>query len=554
MTLDEYNAKLRGFWTKCPENQLIPAMRHLCRTDLYFLLRYGLGRADVEHPWLFERCGEVQRAPDGMLDLWSREHYKTAIISFGKSLQDILASHGDGPLPEYKGREVTIGLFSHTRGLAKRVLRQIKNEFENNLKLKTWFPDILYSDPRGEATKWSEDEGLVVKRKSNPAEATVEAWGVTDGQPIGKHFTLLVYDDVVVPESVNTPDMMSKTLDMLRLSFALGSEGGKRRFIGTRYHANDAYKSLIDNGTAKPRIHLLTRDGSADGEPTLRSKEWIADKRRDMGPYIFATQMLQNPLADETQGFKEEWLRFHDGMATNGLNIYILIDPAGTKGKKSDYTAGWVMGLGPDENIYVLDMVRDRLNLSQRAQLVMRWHRKYRPKVQGAVRYERYGLQADIEHLHDMQRQQNYRFDITEVAGQVNKAERIKRAMPYFEQRRVYLPRTHYYTQYDGKTVDLVQDFIQQEFKCFPVSIHDDMLDALARLFEPEHPLIWPVTDEGAEAASYQPESYYSFDFSSHLLLGGYRRVHDQRHPRHYQDCYEYRASAKGVGQGMVEA
>jgi predicted phage terminase large subunit-like protein len=178
----------------------------------------------------------------------------------------------------------------------------------------------------------------------------------------------------------------------------------------------------------------LTKDGTADGEPVLRSKEWVAEKRRDMGPYIFACQMLQNPKADETQGFKEEWVKYHDGMKRDGLNVYMLFDPAGSKSKKSDYTSGWVVGLGPDENLYVLDMVRDRLNLTQRAELVMRWHKKYKPVRTDGVRYEKYGLMADIEHIQSIQRATNYRFDITEVGGQIPKNERIKRLVPYFEQ------------------------------------------------------------------------------------------------------------------------
>jgi predicted phage terminase large subunit-like protein len=495
-TLTEYQTRLGDFWRTCPESERIASLRHLCRTDLYFLLRYGLRRGDAEHQWIFDRCREIQEQPDGYLDLWSREHYKSAIITYAKTIQDILASHGDDPLPEWAGREATVGIFSHTRGIAKRFLRQIKFEFEQNELLKEWFPDVLYANPHKQSPKWSEDEGIVVKRKSNPAEATVEAWGVVDGQPIGKHFFILVYDDVVVPESVTTPEMMEKTSDMLALSFALGAEGGRRRFIGTRYHANDAYKTVIDRGTAKPRIHLLTKDGTADGEPVLRSKEWVAEKRRDMGPYIFACQMLQNPKADETQGFKADWLKYHDGMKRDGLNVYLLFDPAGSKNKKSDYTSGWVIGLGPDENLYVLDMVRDRLNLTQRAELVMRWHKKYKPMRSDGVRYEKYGLMADIEHIQSIQRATNYRFDITEVGGQLPKNDRIKRLIPYFEQGRVYLPRTLYYTGADGKVSDLVQDFIEQEYKAFPVPIHDDMLDAFARIAEPDYPLVFPQLEE----------------------------------------------------------
>lgn len=480
-------------------------MRHLCRNDLYFLLRHALGRVDVEHPWLYARCREIEAEPDGFLDLWSREHYKSAIITFAKTIQDILKSHGDGAV----GREVCVGIFSHSSGMSKRFLRQIKFEFESNARLLEWFPDVLWANPQRESPKWSEDGGIVVKRKSNPAEATVEAWGVVDGQPIGKHFTLLVYDDVVTQESTTTPDMLKKTSDMLSLSYALGAEGGARRFIGTRYHSNDAYKTVIDRGTAKPRIHLLTDDGTATGKPVLRSQAWVTDKRRDMGPYIFACQMLQNPQADETQGFKEEWLRYHDGFTRAGLNVYILVDPAGSKNKASDYTSAWAVGLGPDRNVYVLDMVRDRLNLTQRCKLVMDWHRKWKPMAANGVRYEKYGLQADIEHIREVQRQQNYRFSITEVGGQTPKNDRIRRLIPYHEQGRVYYPRTLHRTDYQGRTEDLVLTYVEQEYKPFPVCVHDDMLDGLARLFEPDEELalVWPESSDFDQVT--EPEGVY---------------------------------------------
>ena len=88
------------------------AMRDLALHDLYFLLTVVLGRKDVKHDWLYARCMEVQEKPDGMLDLWSREHYKSTIISFAMTVQDIL-----------RDPNVTVGIFSCTRPLAKRLLR-----------------------------------------------------------------------------------------------------------------------------------------------------------------------------------------------------------------------------------------------------------------------------------------------------------------------------------------------------------------------------------------------------------------------------------------------
>jgi len=419
----------------------------------------------------------VQDDPDGRLDLWAREHYKSTVITFAKTIQDIL-----------NNPEITVGIFSHTRPIAKGFLRQIKQEFETNELLKEIFPDILWANPRKESPKWSEDEGIVVKRKSNPKESTVEASGVVDGQPTSKHFSLLVYDDVVTKESVSTPEMMAKTTDSLALSYNLGSHGGKRRFIGTRYHYNDTYKTLIERETAKPRIYAATEDGTVGGIPRFLTRESLAEKRKDQGPYVFGCQMLQDPKADETQGFKAEWLKYARPSEAS-LNIAIVIDPASSKKKASDYTAGWVLGLGGDKNIYVLDMVRDRLSLTQRADLVFNWHRRWQPM---AIGYERYGMMADIEHINDRQDRENYRFPIIELGGQMPKVDRIRRLIPRFESGRIFLPPDLYKTNYEGVEVDLISAFKNEEYLAFPVSSHDDMLDALARVLDDNMPLHYP--------------------------------------------------------------
>lgn len=454
------------------------ALRWLCRNDLFFLLRYALNRPDCDNDWVFARCREVQAEPDDHLDLWAREHYKSTVITYAKNIQDILVDP-----------EVTIGIFSHTRPIAKGFLRQIKREFESNETLKSWFPDILWANPQKESPKWSEDDGIIVKRTSNPKEATVEAWGVVDGQPTSKHFDILCYDDIVTRESVSTPEMMAKTTDALALSYNLGAHGGSRRFIGTRYHYNDTYATLIARKTVTPRIYPATKDGKVDGEPVFLTRESLATKRRDMGPYVFGCQMLQDPKADEAQGFKEEWLR-HARPNPAGLNIYMLVDAASAKKKDSDYTAAWIIGLGADRNLYVLDMIRDRLSLTQRADLVMGWHRKWRPL---AVGYERYGMMADIEHIQDVQERENYRFDIIELGGPMPKNDRIRRLIPWFEGGRVFLPPKLDKTNYEGRSIDLVRSFIDEEYKPFPVASHDDMLDALARVLDEDFPAFWPM-------------------------------------------------------------
>lgn len=461
--------------------------RRLIRTDLYYLLRYVLGRTDMEHPWLLARIREVQDEPDGYLDLWGRDHRKSTVITYGKTLQDILASHGDDPLPQWT-REPTFGIFSHTRPIAKSFLRQIKHELEGNIELKKLFPDILWSNAEREAPTWSEDSGLVVRRKSNPKEATVEAWGVVDGQPTAKHFDVLVDDDIVTLGSIGSPDMMQKTTDAWSLHLNLGTTETRLRVIGTRYHHADTYRTMIERGAVKARIRPATDDGTLTGNPVYLTPEQFKKKARDMGPYVASAQLLQNPTVDSKQAFLRDWLRYYDEAKNwRGMNRALLCDPANSKKKTSDYTTMAVIGLAPDENYYLLDYIRDRLDLEERAAKFIELHRKWDKPRAG---YEKYGKDSDISAISRIQGDENYRFDIMELGGSLSKIDRINRLMPVFSASRFYMPHRLMYTPHDGKTLDLIHALVEEEMMAWPVPVHDDGLDVIARIFDMEIP--WP--------------------------------------------------------------
>jgi predicted phage terminase large subunit-like protein len=470
------------------------AMRRLCKEDLFFLLTIALKRKDADDDWLYERCREVEAEPDGCLDLWSREHYKSTIITFALTVKDIL-----------NNPEETFGIFSHTRGISKDFLNQIKTEFEDNTFLQDLFPDVLYKEPRRYAKVWSLDKGITVKRKSNPREATVEAWGLVDGQPTGKHFGKLVFDDVVTLESVSTPEQIKKTTDSWALSLNLGKRGGAKRYIGTKYHYNDTYRTMVERGAAFPRIHPATHDGTVNGKAVFLTDEALVQKRKEMGSYVYACQMLQNPMEDSTMGFKEDWIRYYDHLRNHfGWNFYILVDPAGEKKKTNDYTVMSVIGLGPDRNYYLVDAIRDRLNLTERASKLFELHRKWRPVKVG---YEKYGIQSDIEHVRYEQEQHNYRFEIMPLGGRMPKNDRIRKLVPVFETGRFWIPHRLLYRDNEGALRDFIKEFLGEEYNSFPVSTHDDMLDCMARILDPTLDAKFPeLSDTIKESITYDKE------------------------------------------------
>ena len=505
-SITQYKPLLDGLLKLSPSQQRAH-QRNLARTDLYFLLRYVLGRKDVEHPWIFDRCRMVQAAPDGFLDLWARAHYKSTVITFALTIQNIIAAYGDDPIGD---PEPTICIFSHTRGIAKGFLGQIKQEFERNELLKALFPDVLYAEPTREAPTWSLDAGIIVRRHGNPKEASVEAWGLVDSQPTSRHFDVMIYDDVVVKESVSTPEQIEKTTDAFQVSTNLGSSRTRKRGIGTRWHFADTYRHIIQNGTLKPRLFAATVDGSFEGAPVYFTPERLREWVRDNGATNAAAQLMQNPALGATDSFVRDDLRFYDGrLDPTAMNRYLIVDPANEKKKTSDYTAAIVLGLGGDKNFYLLDMVRDRLNLKQRADLVIALHRKWnRPRVG----YEKYGKDADIEYIETVQEQQTYRFDVVALPRQgepnLSKHDRITRLIPIVSDHHLYLPRKLWYTGTDRKQVNLIEALIEQEMLAWPVPVHDDVLDAISRIFDME--MIWPQANPARTNTNVGPQGQWS--------------------------------------------
>ena len=474
----------------------------LGKHDRFFLLAQILRRGDVYHPWIYERCREVEASPDGHIDLWARKHYKSTIITFAGSIQEIIHNP-----------EITICILSHIRPISKKFLGQLKFEFETNLYLQFLYSDIFYSNPRKNSPSWSLDNGIIVKRKSNPKEATVEAWGLVDSQPTAQHYSLIIYDDTVTKDSVSTPDMILKTTESWELSRHLGSLSAPRSwYIGTRYSYADTYRTIMERRVVKRRIYPATHDGTRDGKPVLLSEEAWENEKKESSPHTLACQMLQNPIAGEEQELKEEWIRRYEVRQVT-LNVAILVDPANSKKKSSSDTAFTVIGMDSASNKYFLDGASHKMNLAERWQMLKSLRKKWisQPGIQVViVGYERYAMQSDIEHFEEMMRIENNHFPIKEVSwplerGESTKDDRIRRLIPDHQNWRFFYPyegnETSLMAKFrlqgkeyllarkimqisEGKVYNLVEKLIQNEYLFFPATTKKDILDSMSRVYD----------------------------------------------------------------------
>ena len=441
---------------------LVRKMRILAEDDLFFMLYFILDCQFLNTAFHVPRIAEVQAQNHRTLDLWAREHGKSTILTYGLLVWMIL-----------RDPEITIGIFSHTRAIAKAFLNRIKTAFEKNSKIKMIWPHIIPENPEVNAPLWSVNEGITVMRTTVVPEATIEAWGM-DKLPTSKHFKVLHYDDIENEASVTTQEQIDKTREGFRMSLNLGRSDGITRIIGTIYHYYGLMQKLKESKEWNVRFYPGEDE---EGKPVYWSSAVIAQKKKDMGPYVYSTQILLTPVAKENQKFQQGWLSYYRGVPT--LNKYIIVDPAKAKSKRADSTTMWVIGVDEFKNRFVLDCVRDKLNLKERWTVLVGLVRKWKPMDVG---YEQYALMSDVEYYKEKMLDTGVFFNISELGGRTSKEDRILSLVPLFIEKKIKFPAYIGYKDVFGETHDLVQEFIMQEYLKFPYVEHDDMLDSLARI------------------------------------------------------------------------
>ena len=483
-------------------------LRHVFQTDLFFLVYYGLSRKDInsyDKPFIVQACKDIEDGPQtDTVDLWARGHFKSSLITEGKSLQDKLNDF-----------RMSIGIFSHTRPISKDFLLPLKVALEGNVYLKFAFPDLIWANVKTEAPVWSMDSGLQLKTESVGNTHCFEAWGLVDGQPAGKHFNLRVYDDVITDKITLTPEAMKKAESQFRLSNNLEvTDGtGRQRIIGTNYDYGDFYQVLTeeaDNGvypwhvrrkpwyeanyTMTPAevdeipIDIKQRYLDLFGRlrPVLLSTKHLYEKRVKQSSRIFAAQMELDPSNKDMAEFKREWIKYYRTLPAV-RNRYLLIDSANEEKKDSDYTVMALVSICPQKKRYLEHMIRRKIGPGERWKALKDMVQNHGPIT--GIWYEKYGKDADINYFEEKQMEEGIYFTINPVGGRVRKFDRIRRLSPKFEEGDFLLPEKGIW--FAGE--NLVDTFIDHEYARFPFCSTYDMLDAISRIEDPEVKASAPV-------------------------------------------------------------
>jgi hypothetical protein len=312
--------------------------------------------------------------------------------------------------------------------------------------------------------------------------------------------------------------------------------GGKMMFITTRWGTRDTAARILEVEGQRWVVLVLQaqthKPGCPDDDSCLCPYLWEEHFGRDFydefkrDRHLWLAKWQQSPKPLTNQRFEQEWLRFWlpegskseyrenpvgpptliaspvDYRKLIKFNSYILVDPALGKEESHDRSAILVICAGPEGRLFWVDGVLDRLNPGERIDHLIRLCRAWRPRQ---IVYEEYAAQNDtyfLERALEAQGLTNLPGQdggvmITSVGrkakytpgGRLHKHDRIMQLVPDFRDGRIWIPKRMVRTLLDGSKMDLVSHFINREYLPYAGEnsiAHDDMLDCLSRIRDPE--------------------------------------------------------------------
>ena len=144
--------------------------------------------------------------------------------------------------------------------------------------------------------KWNDYE-IEVKGSKSLKEPTVDTGGI-DKSLVSIHYDLIIADDLVNRETVNTREQIQKTIKYFQDLQDLGKDDTLFLVIGTRWDYSDLYGHIINN-LKKEFITLILGCYDDKGGPVFPekfSKKKLENLRKTKGEYEFNCNPYEAPL------------------------------------------------------------------------------------------------------------------------------------------------------------------------------------------------------------------------------------------------------------------
>ena len=471
--------------------------------------------------WSYTPIVPMQRLPGKrrLLILDARGHLKTTINAQAHVIQWII---------NYP--EVAILIVQSTSEKAESILQEIKRHFQGNPVFRQLFPEHC---PQKRVFEWGTQSSFTTEarpRSCTRKEPTVMAVGIETGSA-GYHFDVIKFSDIVEQKNSKTPEACSAIADnFYMMENLLVAPSYWIDVEGTRYSFADVYGRIIETEWKRKapekrtwdfyvrscfrrktpdgsperftpdelglpflldengkRVPWWPRDASGNPRFTLESLESMESQN----PYIFSCQQLNSPSSHGHTVFQVNDSRpvkirrdvFESNVRVSHYDI--AVDTAESDRQDANYSAIVVGAWSAYGKCYIVEIVHGRFMPDRLIEKVLLTAAKYSKRL-NSVKIEKTPFVTGL--MSGMRRQMD-------LSGFYPPVELIPRDTRTSKVERITNTLQPWYNSGDVVFLDdlgiedepersRVWSHLLQELEEFPLSRTDDLLDAIADLFQ----------------------------------------------------------------------
>ena len=362
---------------------------------------------------------------------------------------------------------------SYSGKLSEQFSRKVRNTV-GNANYTDFFPTVsLSADSKAKDMWHTSQEGVYI------------AVGV-QGAATGNGADLLLIDDPVRDAAEADSELIrDKVWDWFStVAYTRLQPNGAIVVIMTRWHEDDLSGRLLeDMEEGGQQWDILRLPAIAEHDDVLGRKigealwpEWypinVLEETRDLlnkkaGQRFWSAMYQQNPVPDDGDFFKAEWIRYYDDRPkTEELTIYATSDYAVTD-KGGDFTVHMVFGIDQNANIYVLDCYRAQASSDEWIEVQISMMKEWKP-------IEWVGERGQIESsvgpfLRQIMKERGAYCNINSLPSIQSKTQRAQSIRGRTAMGKLYFPRKTAWTN------DIVSEMMH-----FPRGKNDDCIDTLS--------------------------------------------------------------------------
>jgi predicted phage terminase large subunit-like protein len=439
--------------------------------DLYTFCVEIMGFTDLYEPLHRPLC-ETISDPSYIrkLTLIPRGHFKTTIISICYPAWRLTRDPNE-----------RIILSSANASKAQENLREIVQRLLSPQYQKYFGTRIPHPDA------WLENNrDILWFPRANPkfTGPTIMCLGV-DSAEVGRHASIMIVDDMVGKEQVNTPQNREKVWGWYGRQLAVLDPNCELNIVGTRWHEDDPYSRLQKKGDNWKKTIMKVREPWPNGEfifPTRFDEQFLQEVTEDMDEYTFSCFYLNEPTGAGINPF--DWNKFtmidypfkreykkdrsREDNERSKPYTYILVDPAATTEDYSCPSGILVVDALEDKRLVIKEAILEKWNPDVLVENLFTLAKIHRPKA--------VVIEAEAQQLtyHFWLRREMFKrklhFKVEEVKNPRNrtKPHRLRALVPFLHNGSFV---------FKGDMPGL--NHIKEEFLTYPKGKHDDLICAL---------------------------------------------------------------------------